>query len=49
MLLAMARLRALRADSDRPLSDASSSVVLLDGKPFAASSAKSSLGVGKVG
>ena len=44
-LLAMARLRALRADSDRP-SEPNSSVVA--GSPLAASSAKSSLGVGKV-
>jgi hypothetical protein len=42
----MARLRALRADSDRP-SEAKSSLVD-GGKPLAARSAKSSLGVGKV-
>ena len=44
-LLAIARLRALRADSDRP-SEPNSSLVA--GKPLAESSAKSSLGVGKV-
>ena len=44
-LLAMARLRALRADSDRPSEPNSS---LVGGKPLAVISAKSSLGVGKV-
>ena len=45
-LLAIARLRALRADSERP-SELNSSVAA--GRPLAAISAKSSLGVGKVG
>ena len=45
-LLAIARLRALRADSERPSEPKSS---LVDGgKPEAASSANSSLGVGNV-